>query len=142
MKTRTGLIITIVAVASLFTASTASWAGSKQQHRWEGVAIGLGAAIIGSAIINHHACGYQGGPPAGMSFVYRETHGYPASHHKQYKRHHNKHANHWRHPDRGPHYRGSCRQGKKHGYGHRKNWNAHDRRASHNKGRPNQERRR
>ncbi|MDM8514566.1 hypothetical protein QUF76_00070 [Desulfobacterales bacterium HSG16] len=48
------LIITILVIvfsASLFT--TQSFAGSKQKHRWEGAAIGLGAAILGGAILNN-----------------------------------------------------------------------------------------
>ncbi|MFH1103074.1 MAG: hypothetical protein V1714_04830, partial [Pseudomonadota bacterium] len=27
---------------------------SPQRHRWEGVAIGLGAALVGSALLHHH----------------------------------------------------------------------------------------
>jgi hypothetical protein len=30
-------------------------AGSKQHYRWEGVAIGLGAAILGSSLINNYS---------------------------------------------------------------------------------------
>jgi hypothetical protein len=44
-----------IAVVSLCLASTPTWAGSKQQHRWEGVAIGVGAVIAGSALISHNA---------------------------------------------------------------------------------------
>jgi len=48
-------------------------AGSTQHHRWEGVAIGIGAAILGSALINNcqpervtiikHNTYYQPNPP-------------------------------------------------------------------------------
>lgn len=41
----------IVAVVSLSLSVPSAWAGSKQRRRWEGVAIGLGAAILGHAII-------------------------------------------------------------------------------------------
>ncbi|MDM8514586.1 hypothetical protein QUF76_00170 [Desulfobacterales bacterium HSG16] len=64
------LIITILIIvfsASLFT--TQSFAGSKQKHRWEGVAIGLGAAALGGAILsnsrskdNNRAVGYNNAP--------------------------------------------------------------------------------
>ena len=37
--------ITLIMVLSFIT--TSAWAGSKQRHRWEGVAIGVGAAIVG-----------------------------------------------------------------------------------------------
>ena len=43
------MIIAIILFISLV--SLPAWAGSAQHHRWEGVAIGIGAAIIGSAII-------------------------------------------------------------------------------------------
>ena len=46
----------IIATAALFLLSLATGpaiAGSKERHRWEGVAIGIGAAILGSAIINN-----------------------------------------------------------------------------------------
>ena len=42
------LVVAIISI-SLIT-STNALAGSKQQHRWEGVAIGVGAAILGHAI--------------------------------------------------------------------------------------------
>ena len=43
------MIVVVVMLLSLI--SLPAWAGSAQHHRWEGVAIGIGAAIIGSAII-------------------------------------------------------------------------------------------
>ena len=45
-------------------------AGSKQHYRWEGVAIGLGAALLGSALINS----YQ---PERVTVIERETYYYP-----------------------------------------------------------------
>ncbi len=48
------LIITILVIvfsATLFTPQ--SFAGSKQRHRWEGVAIGLGAAALGGVILHN-----------------------------------------------------------------------------------------
>lgn len=44
-------ILTAAALCLVFSSSSA-FAGSKQRHRWEGVAIGIGAAMLGSAIIH------------------------------------------------------------------------------------------
>jgi hypothetical protein len=47
-------IITILMAAVFFLTISApvAFAGSKQRYRWQGVAIGLGAAILGNAILN------------------------------------------------------------------------------------------
>jgi hypothetical protein len=53
MKKKAIATTLFLAIFSTFLyAPTSSWAGSPQSHRWEGVAIGIGAAIIGSAILN------------------------------------------------------------------------------------------
>lgn len=59
------IIITLVVLMVAVAFSTQQvYAGSKQRHRWEGVAIGLGAAILGSAIIHsHHRAYYEPAPP-------------------------------------------------------------------------------
>ncbi|MBS3756180.1 MAG: hypothetical protein KGY56_10835 [Desulfobacterales bacterium] len=41
-----------VVVCLVSFASTPAFAGDKQRHRWEGVAIGVGAAILGHAILS------------------------------------------------------------------------------------------
>jgi hypothetical protein len=41
-----------VAAALLMLAASPASAGDKQRHRWEGVAIGVGAAILGHAILS------------------------------------------------------------------------------------------
>jgi len=46
------LLLTAILCVSLLIPSV--WAGSKQRHRWQGVAIGLGAAILGNALFNHN----------------------------------------------------------------------------------------
>ena len=48
-KMRTTLIVMAVVVPLVVTQS--AWAGSKQRHRWEGAAIGLGAALVGNALV-------------------------------------------------------------------------------------------
>ena len=52
-KTMIITLIVLIAVAINLQASSAM-AGSKQRHRWEGFAIGIGTAIIGSAILDNH----------------------------------------------------------------------------------------
>ena len=53
MKKRSlSLIVIITTITMLFTVNSA-FAGSRHHERWKGVAIGLGAAIIGSAILNN-----------------------------------------------------------------------------------------
>jgi hypothetical protein len=46
------IILTITMIFFLSLLAPSAYAGSKQRHRWQGVAIGLGAAILGHAIVN------------------------------------------------------------------------------------------
>jgi len=46
------LLLTAILCVSFLIPSV--WAGSKQRHRWQGVAIGLGTAILGNAIFKHY----------------------------------------------------------------------------------------
>jgi hypothetical protein len=67
MNTRKIIAVICAAVLGTVIAVSPSWAGSKQRHRWEGVAIGIGAAILGKAILdtyhhNYHATGPHAGP--------------------------------------------------------------------------------
>ena len=54
MKTNKLLNVLFVALITVAVISTPALAGSKQRHRWEGVAIGVGAAILGHAIYQAH----------------------------------------------------------------------------------------
>ncbi|MEE4111966.1 MAG: hypothetical protein V2I40_04075 [Desulfobacteraceae bacterium] len=54
MKTKMLLISLVIALFASALASSSALAGSKQKHRWEGVAIGVGAAILGHAIYQAH----------------------------------------------------------------------------------------
>ena len=48
-------MISLIAVLVCITfVAPQVWAGSKQRHRWEGVAIGVGAAILGHSLIREH----------------------------------------------------------------------------------------
>ncbi len=46
-------IISLTALLSLILLTPPAWAGNTQRDRWEGIAIGLGAAILGSALFNN-----------------------------------------------------------------------------------------
>ena len=51
MKTKKFLVAALVVGLSVSLLAPAAWAGARQHHRWEGVAIGLGAAVLGSALL-------------------------------------------------------------------------------------------
>lgn len=70
MKKKTLIIIGFATIFTLSVTLTSAWAGSPQQYRWEGVAIGVGAAILGSALLYDHAYA-----PPPVRVVYR--HPYP-----------------------------------------------------------------
>ncbi|MBR9984641.1 MAG: hypothetical protein KFF68_01910 [Desulfosarcina sp.] len=127
MKKTKKWITAVVAVLSLGLTSTSVWAGSKQQHRWEGVAIGVGAAIVGSALINHHAYGYHSGPPVAFSFNYRENHRYPSRYCGYRKPHRGGHDDHWRTYDRGHPSMGHRHDRHVHGNRHHGKWQPRDR---------------
>lgn len=48
------VVLTTALCVSLMV--TSAWAGPKQRYRWEGVAIGVGAAILGNALFNPSYC--------------------------------------------------------------------------------------
>ena len=54
MKLKKLFIGLTIAVFTIALVSSTAMAGSKQRHRWEGVAIGVGAAILGHAIYQSH----------------------------------------------------------------------------------------
>lgn len=54
MKIKTTLISLTILLFAMSLAASSALAGSKQRYRWEGVAIGVGAAILGHAIIQSH----------------------------------------------------------------------------------------
>ncbi len=60
-----GIIITTAALLCLALAAPPAGAGAKQRHRWEGVAIGVGAAILGHALIHGHRAHRYHAPYAG-----------------------------------------------------------------------------
>lgn len=54
MNIKNSSIILLAAVLSLCLAAPPAWAGNVQRNRWEGVAIGIGAAVLGHALFNNH----------------------------------------------------------------------------------------
>lgn len=56
MKKKNLLFILLAIILCISFLVPPAWAGSKQRHRWEGVAIGVGAAILGSALFNSAYC--------------------------------------------------------------------------------------
>lgn len=127
MKLMKWSIIGFAAVLSICLISTSVWAGSKQQYRWEGVAIGLGAVTVGSALIDRHAYGYHGGPPVVLSFNYQENHRRPLRHPVYRRPHYGGHHNRWRPHHRGNHDQGCRPHGNYHDNRHQENWTSRDR---------------
>jgi len=48
-------IITVAAIICISFSVSPVFAGSKQRHRWEGVAIGVGATLLGLPVLAAHA---------------------------------------------------------------------------------------
>ena len=81
MKLKKTISIVLIAALTIFTFSAAASAGSPQSHRWEGVAIGIGAVILGKALIdsihNNQARAYG---PAPQPAYYQPEPEPPAGH--------------------------------------------------------------
>ena len=59
MKER-GLFVIIIVVVLCFSFPISSvWAGNVQRNRWEGVAIGVGAVVLGKMLWAHHRDWYH-----------------------------------------------------------------------------------
>lgn len=54
MKKKHLLMILLITFFSIGVITPSAWAGGKHRYRWEGIAIGIGAAMIGHALIQHH----------------------------------------------------------------------------------------
>jgi hypothetical protein len=83
MKMKKLIIGLTVAVFGIVLVSSPATAGSKQRHRWEGVAIGVGAAILGHAIYQSHKSDHypqtvyvEPSPPQQYSHGSRHRHGH------------------------------------------------------------------
>lgn len=108
MKKKKIFIIIFTTILGLSFVVTSAWAGSKQRHRWEGVAIGIGAAVVGSALINQYRCYSYCGPPPVYYYVYNRP---PPPRRHWYRNPYYPHRyrywrprHHHRHGYRDPHY--------------------------------------
>jgi hypothetical protein len=54
MKTQKLIVTGIIALSIILTSTSSSWAGSAHDHRMEGLAWGIGAAILGKVILDYH----------------------------------------------------------------------------------------
>lgn len=91
------LTVGLVSLMCIALLTPAAWAGAKQRHRWEGVAIGVGAAILGHALIHgphHYNRPYRGG---GTVIIHRERDRCDFPRYR-YRRHHHRpaHASRWK----------------------------------------------
>ena len=84
MNIKKQLAITILVIFTIFAFNSPTLAGSPQQHRWEGVAIGIGAVVLGKALFD--ACHRPYAPTAPRPAVaayhhyYQEPAPEPAGH--------------------------------------------------------------
>ena len=65
MKNRSLFMLIVSIVISIGIIASPVWAGNVQRNRWEGVAIGIGAAILGKVIFDHVQ---QHRPPSRMVY--------------------------------------------------------------------------
>ena len=86
MKKKNLIIMIIASVFMLIFMLPSAWAGSPRQYRWEGVAIGLGAAVVGSALLNNRLYAY---PPTRVAYRYA------GPYHRRYYYSPRWHGRHW-----------------------------------------------
>ena len=82
MKKRSIAIVIVIIISTIMLANSA-WAGSAQRNRWKGVAIGIGAAVLGSAIYNHHKNSSSWKDDSRKSYKHRR-HYHPPEYHWDY----------------------------------------------------------
>jgi hypothetical protein len=74
MNPKRFLILLCTALFSLAVVAPNGWAGSPQQHRLEGIAIGIGALILGKALVDAHQNGHFEARVAAYQTDYPEHH--------------------------------------------------------------------
>ena len=72
MKKRSFLIVLTAVLVSVCIGAGPAWAGNVQRNRWEGLAIGIGAAVLGGILLNHYQSSRQPPDVSDHSTVYRE----------------------------------------------------------------------
>ena len=115
MKNKTITIIFLTILLCFFLVIPSSWAGSKERHRWEGVAIGLGAAVVGSVLLNNYSS-----PPKRHVHIYHYS---PPHRHDRWKSHCRHHYGHKKPHRHHTHWHGRPR----HSYRHHAHWHGRPR---------------
>ena len=82
MNKKSLLIFVLIALFSVSLLPYPAQAGSAQRYRWEGIAIGIGAAILGSALLHQNRQDvYYGRPYNGSEYgSYRPRQRYRSGH--------------------------------------------------------------
>lgn len=63
MRTKRFIIGMLVGGLTLVMISSTAWAGNVQRNRWEGVALGVAATLLGQALLDHHRVVQYGPAP-------------------------------------------------------------------------------
>ncbi|MFH1489088.1 MAG: hypothetical protein ABII06_09300, partial [Pseudomonadota bacterium] len=63
MKKKNVFTLWLALVLCVSLMATSVWAGPKQRHRWQGVAIGVGAAVLGTALLKAYQAPRPAHPP-------------------------------------------------------------------------------
>ena len=54
MKKKNLFIVVFITILCVTFLTSSAWAGKKHRYRWEGIAIGVGAVMLGHALFKHH----------------------------------------------------------------------------------------
>lgn len=113
MNIRKRVLAAVAIIMGILFTTTSGWAGSKQRYRWEGVAIGVGAAVLGGALLSGCVGVPYAAPPVAVSLNYVE-YDPPEQYHHYYRpekvhRHHYRHRPEWRKHHHKHHHRGHRR---------------------------------
>ena len=60
MRTKRFVIGMLAGGLTLVMISSTAWAGNVQRNRWEGVALGVAATLLGQALLDHHRVVHYG----------------------------------------------------------------------------------
>ena len=54
MKKKNPFIVVFITILCVAFLISSAWAGEKHRYRWEGIAIGIGAVMLGHALLNQY----------------------------------------------------------------------------------------
>lgn len=115
MNIQKHVLAAVAIIMGILFTTTSAWAGSKQRHRWEGVAIGVGAAVLGGALLSGCVGVPYAAPPVAVSLNYVEYDPPPHVYHhyyrppKTYRHYRHDYRPEWRKHPHKHHYRGHRR---------------------------------